>query len=75
MSEEEIGHDEPGAFNRGHHFEFMDRVHIAENYVDMALGDHPMLETYPSLKELYARVSESLAEMYQQVGRMEETWE
>ena len=59
----------------GHHIEFLDRVHIAEAYMEMSLGGHPMLHAYPSLKARFEQVVEQLAAMYQEVGQLEETWE
>jgi hypothetical protein len=36
----------------GHYFELMDRTHIASNYVQMALGEHPVLAKHPELMAL-----------------------
>lgn len=67
--------DEQSELNRGHYFEYLDRVHIAESFIEMSLGDHPMLDHYPSLRLQYDQVINILASMYQEVGRLEDTWE
>lgn len=59
----------------GHYFELLDRVHIACNYLEMTLGEHPVLEEHPELKKLYDEAFCRLSEMYQAVGKFHETWE
>ncbi len=57
-----------------HHFEFLDRVHIAEAYIEMSLGGHPMLDHYPTLRARYDDIVDQLASMYQEIGQLDETW-
>ena len=66
--------EEDSKLQAGHHFEFLDRVHIAEAYIAMSLGDHPMLERYPSLRTRYDQIVDQLGAMYQEVGQLEDTW-
>lgn len=66
--------DEPVELTPSHHFEFLDRVHIAEAYVEMSLGNHPMLAHYPSLRARYEEVVGQLAAMYQEIGQLDDTW-
>lgn len=71
MSTSEI----PGDINPGHYFELMDRVHVASNYLQMALGGHPVLATQSELKQLYESAVAQLDRLYQAVGQRENTWE
>ena len=63
------------ALRPGHHFEYLDRLHIAEQFIQMSLGDHPMLDHYPTLRLQYDQAVAQLAAMYQEVGRLQATWE
>jgi hypothetical protein len=60
--------------NPGHYFELLDRTHIALLHLEMALGDHPVLDKHPQLKEIYEQAVERLAALYQAIGQLEETW-
>lgn len=60
--------------NRGHYFELLDRTHMASSYVQMALGDHPVLGKHPELQSLYEEAVERLGALYQAIGKIEETW-
>lgn len=59
--------------NRGHFFELLDRAHIASTYVQMALGGHPVLARHPELAGLYEEAVARLEDIYQAVGRLDET--
>lgn len=39
--------------NPGHYFELLDRTHIASSYLQMALGEHPVLTEHSELMALY----------------------
>ena len=60
--------------NQGHYFELFDRAHIASSYLQMALGDHPVLAKHPELRAFYEGAVENLESLYQAVGKFEETW-
>lgn len=60
--------------NPGHYFELLDRAHIASSYVQMALGEHPVLNKHPELMELYTAAVDNLEKLYQAVSRYDETW-
>jgi hypothetical protein len=61
--------------NAGHYFELLDRVHIASSYLQMAIGDHPVLVAHPELAAKYEAAVERLEEIYQAVGSLDQTWE
>lgn len=61
--------------NKGHYFELLDRAHVASSYVQMALGEHPVLTKHCELQALYEEAVDRLESLYQAVGRMNETWE
>jgi hypothetical protein len=61
--------------NSGHYFELLDRAHIASSYVQMALGDHPVLAKHPELQGLDDEAVERLEALYQAVGKLDPTWE
>ncbi len=63
----------PSKINPGHYFELLDRAHIASAYVQMALGDNPVLTAHPELMALYTDAVDRLEELYQAVARYEET--
>ncbi len=63
-----------GRINSGHYFELLDRTHIASSYVQMALGEHPLLAKHPELMALYEAAVDRLEELYQAVGRFDEGW-
>ncbi len=67
--------DSPEPLNPGHYFELLDRAHIACNYVDMAMGDHPVLKKHPELQAIYDEAIDRLSNLYQAVGACKETWE
>ena len=58
----------------GHYFELLDRAHIASSYVQMALGEHPVLDKHPELQEIYEEAVDRLETLYQAVGALEKTW-
>lgn len=60
--------------NPGHYFELLDRTHIASAYLQMALGEHAVLTKHPELMALYEAAVDRLEELYQAVGRYDETW-
>lgn len=62
-----------GGINPGHYFELLDRTHIASSYVQMALGEHPVLAKHPELMALYESVVNGLEELYQTVGQHDTT--
>lgn len=51
--------------------EFVDRAHVASNYVQMALGGHPALARHPELMTLYREAVDKLEDLYQAAGRMD----
>ena len=65
---------ETNGTNPGHYFELLDRTHIASNYVQMALGEHPVLAKHPELMALYVAGVDRLEALYQAVSRYDETW-
>lgn len=65
---------ETSAVNPGHYFELLDRTHIASSYLQMALGQHAVLARHPELMALYEAAVDRLEELYQAVGRHDETW-
>ncbi len=60
--------------NPGHYFELLDRTHIASSYLQMTLGEHPVLTTQPELMALYTAAVDRLEELYQAVARYDENW-
>ena len=68
--------DEPDKVecNDGHYFELLDRVHIASSYVQMALGDHPVLAEHADLQKLYRNAVEQLEALFHAIGQHEKTW-
>ena len=44
-------------FNSSHYFELLDRTHVASSYVQMAIGDHPVLAKHPELNAIYEQVA------------------
>ncbi|TWT87720.1 hypothetical protein Mal64_32630 [Pseudobythopirellula maris] len=65
----------PDEINPGHYFELLDRVHVTELYLDTALRDHPVLQKHDDLNELFESAAASLAELYQRIGGIDQTWE
>lgn len=66
--------DEAFEFNSSHYFELLDRTHVASSYVQMAIGDHPVLAKYPELNAIYEQAVERLDSLYQAIGQIEQTW-
>jgi hypothetical protein len=64
-----------GGTNPGHYFELLDRTHIASSYVQMALGEHPVLAKHPELMALYQAAVDRLEGLCQAVSRYDEAWE
>jgi hypothetical protein len=64
---------EPFEFNNSHYFELLDRTHIASSYVQMAIGDHPVLTKHPVLNAIYEQAVEQLESLYQAIGQIEQT--
>jgi ribosome-binding factor A len=62
-------------FNKGHYFELLDRVHVASSYIQMALGEHPVLLKHPELQAFYDEAVKQLEDLYQALGNLEQTWE
>ena len=48
--------------------EALDRTHIQLSNLENALGDHPVILSEQSAKELYDKAVDSLAELYQLLG-------
>ena len=69
--EELIEIEEEQPLNHGHYFEFLDRTFVAMEYIYQFLGCHPVLRKEQKLRELYHRVEELMAELYQEAGRLE----
>lgn len=63
-----------GGFNPGRYHELLDRTHIASSYIQMALGDHPLLASNSEFMTLYEAAVDRLEELYQAVGRQDATW-
>lgn len=63
--------EEDNSINEGHYFEFMDRASVAVDYIYQFLGSHPLVRKETRLRELYMRAEETLAELYQEAGRLE----
>lgn len=61
--------------NSGHYFELLDRTHVASRYLQLALGDHPVLARHPEFMALYEAALDRLESLYQAVGQREITWE
>ncbi len=64
----------PDGLNPGHYFELLDRSHVASSYLQMALGDHPVLLRHPELMALYEAAVDKLEDLYQAVGQIDQTW-
>jgi hypothetical protein len=60
--------------NSGHYHELLDRTHIASSYVQLALGEHPVLARHPELMVLYETAVEHLDALYLAVGQHDATW-
>ncbi len=52
------------------HHEALDRTHIQLSSLELALGEHPVIQSDGDAKALYDNAVESLAELYQVLGRM-----
>lgn len=50
--------------------EALDRTHIQLSSLEMALGDHPVIQSEPEAKALYDKAIEHLADLYQVLGRI-----
>ena len=57
--------------NNGHIVELQDRLHIAVEYLDMALAEHPLVKHVSEYQEAINGVMETLADLYQTVGQMD----
>jgi hypothetical protein len=66
--------DDQPSLNEGHYFELLDRAHIASSYVQMALGEHPVLTKHAELKAIYEQAVERLESLYQAIGQCDQTW-
>lgn len=60
--------------NPDHYHELLDRTHIASSYVQMALGEHPLLVRHPELMAIYEDAVDRLEDLYQAVGQYDGTW-
>jgi len=60
--------------NPGHYFELLDRAHIASSYVQMALGEHPVLARHPELMAIYQASIDQLEALYVAIGQHDVTW-
>jgi hypothetical protein len=58
----------------GHYFELLDRVHVASSYLQMAVGEHPVLQKHPELNALYEQAVDRLEQLYQSLGGRDEPW-
>jgi len=65
----EIKEEQP--LNRGHYFEFLDRIFVAMEYIYQFLGCHPVLRKEKKLREIYQKVEKLMAELYQEAGQLE----
>ena len=63
--------DTEDAINDGHYFELMDRASVALDYIYQFLGSHPIMRKDKTLKDVYEKAEEALAELYQRAGRLE----
>lgn len=70
MSDVETRND----LDSGHYFELLDRTHVATRYLEVALGEHPVLTHNPDLMALYEAALDRLQVLYQAVGQREVTW-
>ncbi len=66
-----VSDDTDDAINDGHYFELMDRASVALDYIYQFLGSHPLIRKDKTLQAMYEKAEESLAELYQQAGRLE----
>jgi hypothetical protein len=66
--------DETIELNNGHYPELLDRVHIASSYLQMAIGDHPVVLKHPELNVIYTEAVDRLESLYQAIGQLDETW-
>jgi hypothetical protein len=66
--------DSSSELDKNHYFELLDRTHVASSYLQMALGEHPVLAKHHELQALYEEAVDHLEEMYQAIGKMDETW-
>jgi len=57
--------------NPGHYFEFLDRTFVAMEYLHQFLGCHPVLRREKRLREIYQKVDELMAKLYQETGQLE----
>jgi short subunit dehydrogenase-like uncharacterized protein len=55
--------------NRGHYFEVLDRVHVLAGQLEEVVGRHPVVRRHPELQALCDDAAESLAQLYQAIGR------
>ena len=63
--------DSETSINDGHYFELMDRASVAVDYIYQFIGSHPLIRKNQTLREIYEKAEEALAELYQQAGRLE----
>lgn len=68
------GIETDGGINPGHYSELLDRTHIASSYLQMALGEHPVLARHPELMAFYETAVDQLERLYQAVGQHDITW-
>ncbi|MEQ1661894.1 MAG: hypothetical protein ABL877_04285 [Thiobacillus sp.] len=64
-----------GGINLGHYHELLDRTHIASSYVQMALGEHPVLARHPELMVIFDNAVGRLEELYQAIEQYDAAWE
>ncbi|MBK1876992.1 hypothetical protein [Pelagicoccus mobilis] len=48
--------------------EALDRAHIASSHLQMALGEHEVVQKMPDVREAYEKAVEALEDLYQLIG-------
>jgi len=54
--------------NEGHIHEVLDRLSVAQDQLDRALIQHPLVQAVPAFENRVQNAIEILAELYQEVG-------
>lgn len=50
-------------------------MHTVEGLFDLVIVNHQVLETDVELQDMVTEIAEKLSELYQAVGRRDQTWE
>ena len=48
--------------------EALDRAHITSSHLQMALGEHPVIEEYQDIRMVYSAAVAKIEELYQLIG-------